>query len=411
MAKNLDVARYRNGDIIPQVTDPTEWSNLTTGAWCWYNNDSATYGSVYGKLYNWYAVNDPRGLAPQGWHVASDGEWNKLVKCLDDNADTNCINCYYNTNAGKFLKESGTAHWISPNAYSSDSVKFSAIPGGNRDYQGNFLYVDTYQKGMYGFWWTSTQASNSKSINRELHYDKVTVPKWTNFMTYGYSVRCVKDTPITTLNDGLVAYYPFSGNANDESGNGNNGVVNGATLTTDRFGNSGKAYSFDGNDDYINCGNSPSVNISGDISISAWIKANNFNNDHGIVSKLDLYDVVTNSNNSIPPLDRIRWEANNTPAFLFSNPIQANQWLHIVTVYNVATGKKIYLNGALFAFDNLTGTFGISNPSNANNMYNLYLGSHQPTIVSYWSWDGSLDDIRIYNRALSQEEITYLATH
>ena len=74
MNKNLDVSTYRNGDPIPNVTDPAIWAGLTTGAYCYYNNDSATYAVVYGKLYNWYAVNDPRGLAPIGWHVPSDVE-------------------------------------------------------------------------------------------------------------------------------------------------------------------------------------------------------------------------------------------------------------------------------------------------------------------------------------------------
>lgn len=69
MINNLDLRNYRNGDPIPQEADLTVWSNLTTGAWCWYNNDSATYAATYGKLYNWYAVNDPRGLAPVGWHI------------------------------------------------------------------------------------------------------------------------------------------------------------------------------------------------------------------------------------------------------------------------------------------------------------------------------------------------------
>ncbi|HEV7621116.1 MAG TPA: FISUMP domain-containing protein, partial [Flavisolibacter sp.] len=66
MVENLDVSNYRNGDPIPQVKDQQTWVDLTTSAWCWYNNDSAKYGSIYGKLYNWYAVNDPRGLAPKG---------------------------------------------------------------------------------------------------------------------------------------------------------------------------------------------------------------------------------------------------------------------------------------------------------------------------------------------------------
>ena len=80
-SKNLDVAFYRNGDAIPQVTDDAEWAALTTGAWCYYNNDS-TLGKTYGKLYNWYAVNDPRGLAPRGWHIPSDAEWTTLETTL-----------------------------------------------------------------------------------------------------------------------------------------------------------------------------------------------------------------------------------------------------------------------------------------------------------------------------------------
>jgi hypothetical protein len=84
MVKNLDVDHYRNGDPIPQVTDPAAWAALTTGAWCYYYNDPAI-GAIYGKLYNWYAVNDPRGLAPVGWHIPTEPEWITLVNCLEVN--------------------------------------------------------------------------------------------------------------------------------------------------------------------------------------------------------------------------------------------------------------------------------------------------------------------------------------
>jgi hypothetical protein len=79
--KNLDVATYRNGDVISQVSDKDAWANLTTGAWCYYEND-AKNGVKYGKLYNWYAVNDARGLAPAGWHVPTDYEWEVLSTFL-----------------------------------------------------------------------------------------------------------------------------------------------------------------------------------------------------------------------------------------------------------------------------------------------------------------------------------------
>ena len=79
--KNLDVETYRNGDVIPQVQDATAWSNLTSGAWCYYENNTAN-GSTYGKLYNWYAVNDPRGLAPNGYYIPSDADWKILTDYL-----------------------------------------------------------------------------------------------------------------------------------------------------------------------------------------------------------------------------------------------------------------------------------------------------------------------------------------
>jgi uncharacterized protein (TIGR02145 family) len=106
---NLAVSHYRNGDRIPQVKRTKDWRALTTGAWCWYNNDSAT-GAVYGKLYNWYAVNDPRGLAPTGWHVPSDAEWDTLITHLGG----------YYAFAGGRLKdtgtiEAGTGLWYAPN--------------------------------------------------------------------------------------------------------------------------------------------------------------------------------------------------------------------------------------------------------------------------------------------------------
>jgi hypothetical protein len=195
-----------------------------------------------------------------------------------------------------------------------------------------------------------------------------------------------------------VGWWPFCGNANDESGNGNNGTVNGAVLTSDRFGVLSSAYSFDGNADFIDCGNSSSVNITGNITISAWVNANNFNTDHGIVSKSGLYDFITNAPLSQAPLDKLRFTVGNVP-FLFSSPIQSNQWLHVVAVNDFSSGKYIYLNGSLFAFDNQV---GVVSPSNT---YNLYLGAHQPFSVSNWSWDGKLDDIGIWNRALTQQEI------
>jgi len=174
--KNLDVATYRNGDPIPQVTDPTQWANLTTGAWCYCNNDAAN-GPIYGKLYNWYAVNDLRGLAPLGWHLPSDVEWTLLETCLSGSSV-----------AGGPMKEAGLTHWLSPNAGATNSSGFAGIPGGLRDYNGTFGNI-----GAFGGWWSSTENNASGSWGRGLYYGSGDVGRLDNSKSIGFSVRCLRD--------------------------------------------------------------------------------------------------------------------------------------------------------------------------------------------------------------------------
>ncbi|HYK45550.1 MAG TPA: fibrobacter succinogenes major paralogous domain-containing protein [Parafilimonas sp.] len=173
MQKNLAASRYRNGDTIPQVKDVAKWAKLTTGAWCWYNNDSAT-GAVYGKLYNWYAVNDPRGLAPTGWHVSSDADWDTLSTFLGKNAggklkDTGTI-------------EAGTGLWHYQNKKATNKSGFTALPGGTRGPDGTYFELI----GYHGIWWTSTVRWLANSSG-DILYGNV------NDKRCGYSVRCLKD--------------------------------------------------------------------------------------------------------------------------------------------------------------------------------------------------------------------------
>jgi uncharacterized protein (TIGR02145 family) len=184
--KNLDVARYRNGDPIPQVTDPTQWANLTTGAWCWYNNDSATYAATYGRLYNWYAVNDPRGLAPQGWRIPTEGDWNRLVKFIDPGADTTCQGCYQSSSAGGAIKS--TTGWNAPNTGATNSSGFSGLPGGGRDFDGTFVNV-----GINGFWWSAGEFDTTSAWGRYLYDDDANVYRFNFNKTVGVSVRVVRD--------------------------------------------------------------------------------------------------------------------------------------------------------------------------------------------------------------------------
>lgn len=179
MTKNLDVVHYRNGDIIPQVTDSSVWNHLTTGAWCYFKNDSAQ-GKISGKLYNWFAVTDPRGLAPEGWHIPSEDEWFELQQCLGGFHE-----------AGGKMKMTGTKFWAPPNTGATNSSGFSAIPGGQA-----FLYDDEWD-AIYclGFWWSSTEAIQFSKwarhvsiLNNAKYMDIFAMPKES-----GLSVRCIKD--------------------------------------------------------------------------------------------------------------------------------------------------------------------------------------------------------------------------
>ena len=120
MVENLKTTRYRNGEAIPNITDNASWAALITCAYCDYNNIPSN-SITYGKLYNWYAVNDSRNIAPMGWHVSTDAEWTTLTTFLGGTSI-----------AGGKLKENGTIHWNSPNVGATNETGFSALPGGYR---------------------------------------------------------------------------------------------------------------------------------------------------------------------------------------------------------------------------------------------------------------------------------------
>ncbi len=174
MTKNVNVSRYRNGDPIPQVTDATQWANLTTGAWCYYNNDSAN-GVVYGKLYNWYAAMDPRGLAPQGWHVPTNGERIILTTFLGGEIM-----------AGGKMKAITT--WTAPNTGATNSSGFSGLPGGVRfSFSGDFGGFDTN-----GVWWTtSLNGTYVYSFGLFNENDDANIG-WAD-KNSGFSVRCLRN--------------------------------------------------------------------------------------------------------------------------------------------------------------------------------------------------------------------------
>ena len=170
--KNLDVTTYRNGEVIPQVQDANAWANLRTGAWCYYENNTAN-GSSYGKLYNWYAVNDPRGLAPKGYHIPSDAEWTILSDNLGDEA-------------GRKMKSS--SRWKN-NGNGNNTSGFAGLPGGFRDYSGVFNFI-----GANGTWWSSSEFYTSSAWSRILNDDNGNVYRnFGNYKQNGFSVRCLRD--------------------------------------------------------------------------------------------------------------------------------------------------------------------------------------------------------------------------
>ena len=185
---NLDVSTYSDGTIIPQVNDAAAWASLTTGAWCYYNNDSVN-GNTYSKLYNWYAVagiydvasktdiTKRKKLAPLGYHIPSDDEWSTLSSFLGG-LDI----------AGGKMKEIGTTHWHSPNTLATNSSNFTGLPGGSRAPNGIFQNI-----GYYGFWWSSSEYDSTDSLFRILDYKSSSITVNNVTRTYGFSVRCVRD--------------------------------------------------------------------------------------------------------------------------------------------------------------------------------------------------------------------------
>lgn len=173
MAENLNVEHYRNGDAIPQVQDKEEWDALTTGAWCYYENNSGN-GATYGKLYNWYAVNDPRGLTPDGWHVPTNDEWTKLTSFLGGVEV-----------AGHEMKT--TSGW-DENGNGTNSSGFTAIPGGYRNHEGYFINI-----GRNALFWTSTEFNSTNVWFRNVigSIPDVYAPNYAK--DFGLSVRCIKD--------------------------------------------------------------------------------------------------------------------------------------------------------------------------------------------------------------------------
>lgn len=188
MQQNLAVSKYRNGDAIPHVLSTTTWSNTTNGGYGYFNNNIAN-NATYGKLYNWYTVNDSRGVCPTGWHVGTDAEWTSLINFIDPVAGGGNNN---NVAGGK-MKSTGTVEggdglWLAPNVQGSNMSGFMGLPAGYRDYGGGY-----YTQGEFGYWWTATEATAGNVWFRFLYNGDFAVSRSSDLKRYGFSIRCVKD--------------------------------------------------------------------------------------------------------------------------------------------------------------------------------------------------------------------------
>lgn len=176
MTGNLKTTRYRDGSAIPNVTDPTQWYNIITGAYCDYENNPVN-SATYGRLYNWYAVNSGL-LCPTGWHVPSDAEWLVMKNYLGNSSTT-----------GGKLKETGTLHWQSPNTAATNEAGFTGLPGGFRSSSGSY-----YQQTYNGYWWTSTTGTDiTYGLYHYLDFNLGFVYRNEDSKVDGNSVRCIRD--------------------------------------------------------------------------------------------------------------------------------------------------------------------------------------------------------------------------
>lgn len=211
MAKNLEVSTFRNGDVIPQATSNAEWEAAGKNkqpAWCYYDND-AKNDVKYGKLYNWFAVNDPRGLAPVGYHVPTDAEWTTLENFLGVHngkkmkstsgwenwtEDLVCANCrnwnaeYRKKTACHVCKDTRVHGTKAYSGNGTNSSGFSGLPGGDRSYNGTFNF-----QGSQGDWWSASERSAGSAYYRDLDHSSDNLGRYDNSKGYGFSVRCLRD--------------------------------------------------------------------------------------------------------------------------------------------------------------------------------------------------------------------------
>lgn len=178
MAENLKVSKYNDGTVIPNVIDSINWSKLTKGAWCNYDNNNLN-NSKYGKLYNWFVVdtktNGNKNVCPTNWHVPSKIEWDTLIKY---------------TGSGLTMKEIGYTSWKNPSTFETNSSLFTGLPGGFRSSNG-YQYTGI---GKNGLWWSASESNIPNTPDIRVLFNQPDIFFGTmEYEVSGLSIRCIKD--------------------------------------------------------------------------------------------------------------------------------------------------------------------------------------------------------------------------
>jgi hypothetical protein len=392
-----------NGSAYLSKSNPTlpiGNSNRTYSVWVKMNQ--STSGTAFSQ--NGFSCNSYAGLFcgldgayflgecnDRSWgYTTTTSQWNHIVLVYNNNV----MYCYRN---GVLINVPNSTYYNFSTSLNTNSISFFVGYPGATD--------GTWPSPMNGY--VDDLAIYNRAMTEEevtnLYINQVAAP-----------VSCL---PSYVPTNGLVGYWPFCGNANDESGNGNNGVVNGATLTTDRFGLANKAYNFDGSTSYIfvNPILALTTNTNSKLTIAFWINSNSNNSN-----KTDVFDLRSIDNSNVgflvnSPLANnflaINYNAPLVNGSLFNSPqnYSLSTWYYIVQEVDFSNNSiKLFLNGILLTTNNLNvGNFGLlTNPK-------LTFGCRNDFNIANWSnwFSGQIDDIAIYNRALTQQEITNLYTN
>jgi uncharacterized protein (TIGR02145 family) len=347
--------------------------------------------ATYGVLYNWPAAID---ACPSGWHLPTDEEWMQLERYIGMSQSDVQESGWRGTNEGEKLRTSFGWDWDYEVSGTNDYC-FSALPGGVRSLSGYFVFVNTQ-----GFWWSATERNSSYPWGRMLFSDNLGINKFgSGKKVSGYSVRCIKDTESNS--NGLVAYYPFNGNANDESGNDHHGSSASQTdfSGTDRFGNPNGAMYSGNRTSYITIPHSSQLDLQSH-SIAAWVKTDGYVSGGGVFGNgynIDHYALCV-SETYLNTWINYPKSPNDYRSYITSI-FEDREYHHVVATYDL-NSRKIWIDGALVDEMAFSEAIDYSTPEDC------YIGMNFPG-GDEWFY-GFIDEIQVYNRALSDREINLL---